>query len=151
MKPVSQLLKFKKNFRWCGIPVRKYKTEGEHFKNIIRQTLLGKDVPGQSFSIRYFEVQTGGYSSLEKHEHTHVVIIVRGQGRALLGESIINVKPCDYLYIAPDDWHQFQPRGKEPLGFLCIVDKERDKPLLPSEEDLIKIRKNEIVRRFVKP
>jgi len=30
--------------------------------------------------------------------------------------------------VAPGDPHQFRNTGTEPLGFLCVVDAERDRP-----------------------
>ena len=37
-------------------------------------------------------------------------------------------------------WHQFRATTNEPLGFLCMVNATRDKPQLPSPEDLAKLR-----------
>jgi hypothetical protein len=38
--------------------------------------------------------------------------------------------------VPPWTWHQFRATGSEPLGFLCMVNAERDKPQLPSAEEL---------------
>jgi quercetin dioxygenase-like cupin family protein len=126
-------------FRWEGVPVRDYKTEGSHFKAITRQTLVGEgpgeDAPG--FVTRYFEILPGGYSSLERHRHPHVVLVIRGTGRVLLDREMHPVGPLDCVYIAPGSVHQFQAAADEPLGFLCVVDRERDRPTLvdPDEAD----------------
>ncbi len=32
-------------------------------------------------------------------------------------------------------WHQFRANAGEALGFLCMVNVERDKPQLPSEDE----------------
>ena len=124
----SKILKSKKNFRWSGVPIRHYKETGDHFKNIVRQTLLGGDLPGLNFSARYFEIAPGGYSSLETHRHVHVVFIVRGKGSVQLDKEQYRVKPFDCVYISPRTVHQFRPIGREPLGFLCFVDQKRDAP-----------------------
>jgi ribulose-bisphosphate carboxylase large chain len=42
--------------------------------------LSGKRGESQRFHVRYFEIAPGGYSTLEKHEHEHVVIPIRGRG-----------------------------------------------------------------------
>jgi hypothetical protein len=46
-------------------------------------------------------------------------------------------------------WHQFRATGDEPLGFLCMVDAARDKPQLPSPEDLARLRRNPDVAAFL--
>src|SRR5204863_351098 len=78
----SKVLKFG-GFRWDGIPVREYKTGDVPYRGVTRQTLLGEGVGEQSFNFvtRYFEIQPGGYSTLERHQHPHAVVVIRGRGR----------------------------------------------------------------------
>ena len=38
--------------------------------------------------LRYFEMAPGGYSTLERHEHMHAVMILRGHGHCLLGGEV---------------------------------------------------------------
>ena len=74
------------DYRWQDVPLREYKTEGSHFRDITRQTLLG-EAEGEAalnFITRYFEVQPGGYSTLEHHQHPHSVVILRGRGEVVL-------------------------------------------------------------------
>jgi hypothetical protein len=47
-------------------------------------------------------------------------------------------------------WHQFQPAGDAPLGFLCIVNAERDRPQLPTAADLETLRQHPAVAAFIK-
>ena len=46
------------------------------------------------------------------------------------------VAPHDLVSIPPMTWHQFRASGEEPLGFLCMVNRERDKPQLPTAAEL---------------
>ncbi len=46
-------------------------------------------------------------------------------------------------------WHQFRATRGEPLGFLCMVDAVRDRPQLPTEEDLAALRRDPAVARFL--
>lgn len=138
-----------RDFRWQDVSLREYKTEGTHFKDITRQTLMGEnpDESALNHLTRYFEVQPGGYSTLERHEHTHSVVILRGQGEVILEDRVEPVGVHDCVYIAPNTFHQFHATGDEPLGFLCIVDRERDRPQLPDDEDVAQLRSNEAVAR----
>jgi quercetin dioxygenase-like cupin family protein len=141
MRDSSKVIKCH-DFRWEGVAVKEYKAAGAHFKDVTRQTLLGEG-PGEealAFVARYFEVQPGGYSTLERHRHPHAVVILRGTGRVVLGERSYAIAPYDCVYVAPGTLHQFQATGGEPLGILCTVDRVRDRPQLPSEEEVRALR-----------
>lgn len=118
-------------FRWEGVELKPYQaSEAAPFKDVTRQTLLGEG-SGEvalGFITRYFEVQPGGYSTLELHRHPHTVIVLRGTGEVVLGDETHEIAPFDCVYVAPGSQHQFRATGREPLGFLCVVDRVRDRP-----------------------
>ena len=91
--------------------------------------LIGKSGEKTSFDLRYFEIKPEGYSSLEKHVYEHVIIGVRGNGILIKGDSSFNISSHDIAYVSPHEKHQLRNNGKEPFGFLCIVDHRRDKPV----------------------
>ena len=47
-------------------------------------------------------------------------------------------------------WHQFRATRGEPLGFLCMVNAARDKPQLPSAEDLAKLEADATIAAFLR-
>ena len=118
-------------FRWDGVPVTAYKPDPTLFRDVTRQTIVGEGAGEDAGTVvtRYFEVQPGGYSMLERHEHRHTVIVLRGRGTVRLGERTHEIGPFDAVYVAPHTVHQFRAAEDEPLGFLCVVDRERDKPV----------------------
>lgn len=119
-----------RDYRWQGVALKVYKEEQGPYRDVTRQTLLG-EAPGEDavqFMTRYFEVQPGGYSTLELHQHPHAVIILRGRGEVVLGDQAHAIAPFDCVYVAPGTRHQFRATGSEPLGFLCVVDRVRDRP-----------------------
>lgn len=137
---------------WPDAPLLAYKNDGSPFRDITRRTLLG-DAPGEAdldFLVRYFEVQVGGYSTLERHQHPHAVVILRGQGTVILGERVHAVEAGDCVYVAPQCFHQFHADAGEALGFLCVVSRERDRPLLPSDEELARLREVPEVARLLR-
>lgn len=140
------------DYRWPAVDLREYKAEGTHFRDITRQTLLGEGADEQAlnFITRYFEVRPGGYSTLEQHRHPHSVVVIRGEGEVVLADRVERIGLHDVIYVAPGTFHQFHATGGEPLGFLCIVDRERDRPALPTEADLEKLAENEPVRRRIR-
>ena len=123
------------DFHWDGVEVLKYKQEGSApFKDVTRQVLFGDAAfPAQ---LRYFEVAPGGWTTLERHEHVHAVMVIRGAGRCRVGEKAYDLKMHDLVSVPPLTWHQFQAAPGEPLGFLCMVPTERDRPQLPTQEEL---------------
>jgi len=138
MSQPSKVLKFD-SYRWESVALREYRSGDPRFKGITRQTLLGEgngEAP-LTFLTRYFEVEPGGHSSLERHEHPHAVVILRGQGRVRLGGETHAIGPFDCVYVSPGTVHQFQAGAEEPLGFLCVVDRHRDRPVAvnPGEDE----------------
>lgn len=114
-------------FRWEGVPVTAYKPDPALFRDVTRQTLVGEDA-GEVVT-RYFEVLPGGFSTLERHEHRHTVIVLRGRGTVRLGDETHEIAPFDAVYVAPHTVHQFRAGRDEPLGFVCVVERDRDKPV----------------------
>jgi quercetin dioxygenase-like cupin family protein len=135
------------DFAWEGVGRLPYKeADGVPFKAISRQTLFSD--PRLSGELRYFEIEPGGFSTLERHAHMHGVMILRGSGQCLVGAKIHSLNPYDLVTIEPWTWHQFRAGHEEPLGFLCLVNSERDKPQLPNTEELAVLRENPAVARF---
>ena len=81
-------------FRWAGVDLLDYKEADGTFRSVSRQTLTDAE-HGQGVSLRYFEVGPGGHTTLEKHEHTHVVIPIRGAGSCLVGTEVFELKLHD--------------------------------------------------------
>jgi quercetin dioxygenase-like cupin family protein len=135
-------------FRWDAVAHMPYKQDGSApFKDISRQVLFHE--PSLGCELRYFEMDAAGYSTLERHEHTHAVMILRGHGECLLGQEIRAVKPHDLVTIPGWTWHQFKATSGEKLGFLCMVNVERDRPQLPTESELSVMKQNPAVARFL--
>ena len=137
-------------FRWEGVPVLAYKEEGgTHFKNVTRQVLFD-DGGRDGTQLRYFEIAPGGHSTLERHHHAHSVMVLRGRGHALVGREIHTLDTNDLLRVPPMTWHQFRATDSVPLGFLCLVRRERDKPQRPTAGDLSALRADHAVGEFVR-
>jgi quercetin dioxygenase-like cupin family protein len=122
------------DYRWGAVELLRYKEEGTApFKDITRQVLFSQ--PDQAAELRYFEIAPGGYSTLERHKHTHAVLILRGHGSVQIGGEVHELGERDLVTVDPLTWHQFRAAADSPLGFLCLVAKDRDRPQLPSAEE----------------
>ena len=123
------------DFHWQGVDVLAYKQDpGVPFKDVTRQVLFeGSELPAQ---LRYFEVAPGGFTTLERHEHVHAVMVIRGQGQCLVGDKAYEIATHDLVNVPPMTWHQFHAAKDEPLGFLCLVAADRDRPQLPPDHEV---------------
>jgi quercetin dioxygenase-like cupin family protein len=136
-------------FRWEGLPLLAYKEDGgTHFRSVTRQVLFGGGPAG--YELRYFEVAPGGHTTLERHAHPHRVVVIRGSGRALVGGQVHELATHDLVEVPPSTWHQFRAGEAEPLGFLCLVPSERDRPERPGPAELAAIRRNPAAAAFVR-
>ena len=136
-------------YRWEGVELRPYKEDERALFRAITRQVLFCDPDGKA-ELRYFEVAPGGFSTLERHEHVHAVMVLRGRGACLVGGEVREIGTHDLVSVPPMTWHQFRAAPGEPLGFLCMVDAERDKPQLPTEEDLAQLCSDPDVPRFLK-
>jgi len=128
MKSGSKVLAAR-DYRW-PVALKPYRDGGELYRDVTRQTLLGEGEgeAALTFVTRYFEIAAGGFSTLEQHRHPHAVVVLRGRGTVQLGDRPFAIGPADCVYVAPGEAHQFRADQGEALGFLCIVDRDRDRP-----------------------
>lgn len=127
---------------WEGVEPAGYRPgEPASQTGVSRHTIVGarkasSAEPGPAMEVRYFELQPGAASRLEKHEHEHYVIVRDGVGYAIVGDVATEIGPSDVIYVAPMLLHQFVNRGDRPFGFFCMVDACRDFSQQPTEDDL---------------
>jgi ribulose-bisphosphate carboxylase large chain len=128
---------------WEGVEPSGYAPEAPG-TGVARHTLIGsrkseRTDPGPQMELRYFEVQPGAASRLEKHEHEHYVIVRKGLGYAVIDQTVTELAPNDVVYVGPLELHQFVNRGDEPFGFYCFVDTCRDFSQAPTAEELARL------------
>jgi len=128
---------------WEGVEPSGYAPEAPG-TGVARHTLIGsrkneRTDPGPQMELRYFEVQPGAASRLEKHEHEHYVIVRKGLGYAVIDQTVTELSPNDVVYVGPLELHQFVNRGDEPFGFYCFVDTCRDFSQVPTAEELARL------------
>lgn len=150
---MSRVHRFREG-QWEDIEVRPYKPDPkDRFRKIVRMVLAGEH-PEETFGfqVRYFLLEPGGFSSLERHQHEHVVIVLEGEGEVLLEDQVFPLQPFDLVRIGPWTLHRFRNRSSSKrFGFLCIVDRDRDRPQIPSDEEVRRLKENPEIRDIVDP
>ena len=79
----------------------------------------------------------------------HAVMILRGHGRCLVGNRVFEVNEHDLVTIPALAWHQFRAPDDAPMGFLCVVNAVRDKPQLPTADQVADLRRDPKVGAFL--
>jgi mannose-6-phosphate isomerase-like protein (cupin superfamily) len=136
-------------YRWQGVEEHAYKDSDGTFLDVTRRVLC-RDHDGQGVEVRYFEVGPGGHTTLEKHEHTHIVIPLRGRGHALVHDRVVPITMHDVIYVPSWSWHQFRADADDYLGMLCTVPIDRDRPTLPTAQELHDLRNDPAIREFIR-
>jgi len=112
---------------WEGVEPKKYKDLPGAWEAVTRFNLMPESEA--DFEMRCFTVEPGGFTSFERHEHEHCVVVLSGSGRVRLGDDLHPIGPNDAVHVSSNTPHQFQNTGTEPLRILCVVDRERDRPV----------------------
>jgi quercetin dioxygenase-like cupin family protein len=138
-------------FRWNGVTEHIYKAEGESvsFRDVTRRKLF-IDPEKSGLELRYFEIAPDGHTTLEKYDHIHLVVPIRGSGSCLVDDQVYNLEINDVVHVPSWAWHQFRASDNEHLGFLCLVTCDRDRPTLPSNSDLEYLQKDPKVAEFIR-
>src|SRR5437660_11732550 len=103
-----------KDYRWEGVEELPYKEDDRAlFKSVTRQVLFAD--PHLHGEFRYFEVAPGGFSTLERHQHMHAVMILRGRGHCLVGAEVRPVEPRGLIPVPAMTWHQCRATRGQPL------------------------------------
>jgi len=106
-------------FDWEGVAEKAY--EAPDVAGTTAKILIGPAEEAPHFRIRYFRIEPGGHTSLDRHPHEHGVFILHGRALVLLGDDEAEAGPRDVIYVPGDEVHQFRAVGDEPLGFLCVI------------------------------
>jgi quercetin dioxygenase-like cupin family protein len=135
-------------FQWQDVDVQAYKPDDhDTWRDLTRQVLF--DHAGLATQVRFFDVEPGGHTTLERHEHAHAVIVLRGRGQCLVGDHVFDLQPHDLIETPAWAWHQFRADPDDHLGFVCIVNRERDRPQLPTHGDLVQLARHPEVAAFL--
>ena len=131
--PGQRMIAHRSGLEWSCQPGTTYKdAEGLAFKSVRRVELVGKFGERTRTDLHYFEIEPGGYSSLEKHLHTHILIGTSGRGVLVFGDRRETLKPMeDGAHIGSLEVHQLRNEMSDPFRFFCIVDHDRDRPMAP--------------------
>jgi quercetin dioxygenase-like cupin family protein len=83
--------------------------------------LITKEMGADNFAMRIFEVGSLGYTPLHMHPWEHEVFILEGRGQIFDKKNTVPLAAGDVVFVAPNEWHQFQNVGEAVLKFICLI------------------------------
>ena len=107
------------SFQWDSVTPRKIEREG--LAGVTKHILIGREDQSPHYIMRFFWLEPGGHSMLERHPQEHGVIVLKGKGTVQIGEEVTEIYPNDVVFVSPDELHQFKNPFDEPFGFICVI------------------------------
>ncbi len=98
----------------------------EGAKGVRMRMLVGPEDGARSFHMRHFEVRPGGHTPHHQHDFEHEVVILKGQGVVKSDQGERPVSAGHVVWVPPNETHQFQNTGRDPLEFICLIPAPQD-------------------------
>jgi len=83
--------------------------------------LIDQKCGAQNFAMRHFEVAPGGHTPFHAHAWEHEVFALSGEGVVVGKGGQRPFRTGDFVYMPPEEKHQFRNTGSEPLTMICVV------------------------------
>lgn len=110
--------------------VRKYadiqekKVEQEGAVGVGIRVLISEEDGAPGFIMRRFTIAPGGRTPYHEHPWEHEIYVLSGSGRVRQGEDHYDLGPGSVALVVPDEEHNFENTGDEPLVFLCLIPRD---------------------------
>jgi quercetin dioxygenase-like cupin family protein len=92
------------------------------YTGVTKQIVLGPADGSDEIVLRHFRLAAGAATPRHTHDFPHLVKIEAGRGEAVDAAGTGNpVSAGDYVYVAPNELHNFTNTGDDLLEFMCIV------------------------------
>jgi quercetin dioxygenase-like cupin family protein len=98
----------------------------EGVKNVKLRWLISKKDGAENFTMRYFEIDKGGYTTYEQHWNEQEMFFLEGEGLLKFKDKEEALQPGDVVFVPPMEWHQFINTGEEVLKFICVIPLRND-------------------------
>lgn len=121
MSMIHKFTGYDHKYTWDNVKENNLNSDG--LKGVTKSILIGPNESAPNYIMRYFQINPGGHSSLERHPQEHEVIILLGKGKVQIGKQIHGVTVHDVVFISPNELHQFCNPFDEPFGFICVIPK----------------------------
>lgn len=102
------------------------KDAGKGTSKVKIRWLIDEKIGAKNFFMRLFEIEAGGYTPLHLHAWEHEVFILRGEGVLVCEDEVKLFREGDFVFIPPNEKHQFRNNGKKLVKLLCLIPNKKD-------------------------
>ena len=95
--------------------------DGKTIFHTKKRVLIGPEQGARNFVMRLFTLGESGCSPYHTHDWEHEVFILSGKGTVKSASGSTPVSAGDFVYVPPNEEHQFLNAGPDPFEFLCLV------------------------------
>jgi quercetin dioxygenase-like cupin family protein len=100
------------------------------YEGVTKQVVLGQADGSDEIVLRYFSVAAGGTTPRHTHDFPHLVKIETGRGSVVGADGVETpLGPGDYVYVAPEELHNFASTEEGLFEFVCIVPVRGEPPV----------------------
>ncbi len=110
------------DFGWDGVTPIEINTDIVH--GVMKHVLVGPEDEAPNFIIRYFNVPVGEKTFFDQHPHEHGIVILHGKAKVQINDDFYELEPLSSIFISGMDIHQLTNIGAEPLGFICVIQRQ---------------------------
>ncbi len=93
----------------------------EGAKGVRMRCLIGDADGAPSFTMRQFEIASGGCTPRHSHAYEHEVFVLEGHGVVMEAGVESAISSGTVVFVPPNQEHQFRNTGSAPLKFLCLI------------------------------
>ena len=111
----------KDQFRWDNVQGNALVIDG--IQSVTKHILIGENEHAPKSIMRFFHLDPGGHSKLERHPQEHEVIVLQGKGKVQIGNDVFDVELYDVVFVEGNELHQFSNPFTDPFGFICVIPK----------------------------
>lgn len=93
----------------------------EGIKDTTIRWLISQKDGAENFAMRVITIQPGGNTPYHQHDWEHEIFILDGEGILRSQDKRENLKPGDFIFVKPMEWHQMLNESDEIMRVICLV------------------------------
>ncbi len=95
--------------------------DAEGVKGVTGRVVIGSADGADTFCMRVFTVEPGGFTPRHVHEWEHEVFVHAGRGEVYSSGEWKALSPGDAVFIPGNEEHQLRNSGSEMFIFVCLI------------------------------
>ncbi|HCI29547.1 MAG TPA: cupin domain-containing protein [Fervidobacterium sp.] len=91
---------------------------------ILKRVLIGPRDGAPNFVMRLFTLKPNASTEYHTHPWEHEVFVVEGELEVIQKDKKTRVGKGTYIFVEPNEEHQFHNVGSKEASFICVIPKE---------------------------